>query len=397
MDKILNDKNISWFVAFIVVNNIIAFSFNLGGPYYVVMLFALLLLVMMDRIVHVSIKMSFFYLSCLLSIVLNDIPDLFNPWGRFASFLLITALVSPFIESHAFTRFRIRVFQYIQWLLHFVVFGSMFAYFAGISYGRVDFVGITNQSMLLAPVSACVILSAFYYLTSKKGVSLTWKVYYIGLFISAFLTLLLAASRTAIAGTLAAMLMYVLIVNKNHLQRFVKFLAGVAILLSLSYSLWSPYLENVNRKNENSIRAGGMTSSRDVHWKKRLKEFESSRFFGIGFSSIALNGMGANFNEDSGQIETGSSWLSILSMTGVLGLVTFLALLAGCLKSLWKLMRIDVKYASYLMALLVFWMAHMMAEGYIYAGGSFLSFNVWLLLGYIAVLGRKPLYLMAVR
>lgn len=380
---------LSVFVAFIAVNNIIAFSFNLGAPYYIIMGASLLFALLQSKVLSFDIPMLLLYLACALSIVGNPVPEFFQPWGRLASFIMVTMLISPFIKSEFLYRFRIITFKIVQWLLQPVVWGSLLAYFLGISFGRGVFAGITVHSMLVAPVSANVIITDIYFLTRRKTLKRNYRIYFVVLIIAAFITLLLAASRTAIIAAVVSLLFYFYVVNRANLIKFLKYIFLLAIVMAATYSLWSPYLENVIRKNEGSIAAGGITSSRDEHWKARLSEFESSPCIGIGFASVSTHlKIGANFDQDSGQVETGSSWLSVLSMTGIFGFCAFMSLFIRAFGQLKKAGHNDLCYASYLSALLIFWCFHMMAEGYIFGAGGFLFFNVWLLLGCIDALGR---------
>lgn len=397
MFTMLDSKKMGSIIAFVAINNIIAFSINLGNPYYAIMGIAFLIAFTKDRSKVINVGMLSLYIAAILSIVCNHIPPFFNSWGRLISFILVTSLISPFVGSHFLFRFRVSAFWTLQWLMHLVVFGSLFAYFAGISFGRRDFAGITTQSMLIAPISASCIICACYYLTRKNQITIKLRIYFIALLISSFITLLLAASRTAIAGALVAILVYFLIANKSHWQGFLKTLTGVIILLALTYSYWNPYLENLNKKNQKSIEAGGLTSSREVHWQTRIEEFKTSPFMGIGFASVSTTMEGATFDATSGQVETGSSWLSVLSMMGLFGFTVFVVLFVKTFVTLYRLMEVDIRYVAYLASLLIFWMIHMMAEGYILGAGGFLFFIVWLLLGYIHALGNNRLYILAVR
>jgi membrane protein len=384
------------FIAFIAVNNIIAFSFNLGAPYYVIMGGSLLFALLQSKVLSFDVPMLLLYLACALSIIGNPVPAFFQPWGRLVSFTLVTMLISPFIKSEFLYRFRVVTFKMVQWLLQPVVLGSLLVYFLGISFGRRDFAGITTQSMLIAPVSANVIITGIYFLTRKKTLKRNYRIYLIVLVIAAFITLLLAASRTAIIAAVVSLLFYFYVVNKANLIKFLKYIFLLAIVMAATYSLWSPYLENVIRKNEGSIAAGGIASSREEHWNTRLLEFKSSPCIGIGFASVSIQSRdGATFDQDSGRVETGSSWLSVLSMTGIFGFGAFMGLFVRAFGQLKKVGRNDLCHASYLSALLIFWCFHMMAEGYIFGAGGFLFFSVWLLLGCIDALGRNKNLIMA--
>lgn len=384
------------FIAFIAVNNIIAFSFNLGAPYYVIMGGSLLFALLQSKVLFFDVPMLLLYLACALSIIGNPVPAFFQPWGRLVSFIMMTMLISPFIKSEFLYRFRVVTFKVVQWLLQPVVWGSLLVYFLGISFGRRDFAGITTQSMLIAPVSANVMITGIYFLTRGKKLKRNYRIYFVVLAIASFITLLLAASRTAIIAVVVSLLFYFYVVNRANFIKFFKYIFLLVIFLSATYSFWSPYLENVIRKNEGSMAAGGITSSREEHWDTRLSEFKSSPCIGIGFASVSIQSRdGATFDQNSGQVETGSSWLSVLSMTGIFGFSAFMGLFVRAFGQLKKVGRNDLCHASYLSALLIFWCFHMMAEGYIFGAGGFLFFNVWLLLGCIDALGRNKSLMVA--
>ena len=152
-------------------------------------------------------------------------------------------------------------------------------------------------------------------------------------------------------------------------------------------------MENIENKNKNSMTAGGMTSSRDALWNDRISEFNSSPIFGIGFASIATERNNQHLYESDGKVETGSSWLNILSMIGILGLTIYIFLILKALYLLYKNIKLNLKISSYLISLLIFWLFHMIAEGYVLASGSVLFFLSWLLIGFIYILNYNSKYI----
>ena len=113
---------------------------------------------------------------------------------------------------------------------------------------------------------------------------------------SAYRSLLLTASRTALIGTCAAVLLYLFMVYYNRIKTLLKVCFSIIIIMTLSFSYWSPFLDNVQNKNKGTISAGGITSSRDEHWQKRIKEFTYSTFIGVGFATGADAGSVSTFN-----------------------------------------------------------------------------------------------------
>ena len=139
-----------------------------------------------------------------------------------------------------------------------------------------------------------------------------------------------------------------------------------------------------------------MTSSRDELWNDRIQEFKSSPFFGIGFASISTKSNNHYYNKEDGKVETGSSWLNILSMTGLIGVFIFCYIWIKTLYLIYINLNRFPYTSSYLAALIIFWSIHMGAEGYIYAAGSFLFFLLWLLIGYIYTIFSHPKYVLLI-
>lgn len=394
---IINDKCLGWLMTILIVNNIIAQTFKIEVMYYALFLLLFIIAISKSKITSIHFGMFLLYLACLLSIAINNVPIFFRSWERFCSFIIVTLILSPFIESAFLNRIRVRLFNYSQWLLQIIIIISFIFYLLGINFsGRRDFSGIVGQSMLVAPIAANVVISSIYYLTREVKMNTRAKSYFITLTIMALLSLLLAASRTALAAVSASVAIYALCVYRKNLHYLLKGVFVIASIALLTFAYWNPYLDNVKNKNKGSISAGGMTSSRDEHWQSRVNEFKSSPFFGIGFATVSAEEEGATFDKNSGQVETGSSWLNILSMTGIVGLICFISIWFKDILYITKLYRIDKHYSSYLFSLLVFWAFHMAAEGYIFAAGGFLFFCVWLLLGYIYIIGKHPHYIKVV-
>jgi O-antigen ligase len=81
----------------------------------------------------------------------------------------------------------------------------------------------------------------------------------------------------------------------------------------------------------------------------------------------------------TGTIETGSSWLAVLSMTGILGFIPFGIIIYKSVKRVWSKRRTNIEACLYL-GLIVFLSIHMLVEGFILAGGSVLCFIAWIII-----------------
>lgn len=371
-------------IGFLLVENNIALLPNVGSLYYVFMLAALLYMILKERISSRVLAMPGLYLACLLSVWINDIPTFFQPYQRFLTFLMITLLVSPAIYNDVFTRFRSQVFVTIIWLLRYVIIASVIYGLMGGGSIPMYFQGVTNHSMVLGPFAALCSLFSIYQLlaNSQDEQGKKVKMFYGILLLLSLYCLLQAASRAAFWGTLVSVAVFWAVYYRNELGRYLKAIIVVCTVLVLTFPIWNRYMDKLEMKNRGNTSELNI-NSREEHWEQRWNEFNSSPFWGIGFSSVDTNAsMGSNFSQD-GKVETGSSWLSILSMTGLFGFVAFLSIFIIALKRAWYMWYETPLLSGFLIAILCFWTLHMMAEGYIYAGGNSLAFCVWLTLGVI--------------
>lgn len=389
-NKILHQINfIAAFVALAVVNGAITQkTFSLGNLYYVILIIALLLTFFQATIKRLSASMSFIYVCCMLSIILNDIPVAYLPWFRFALFVIVTVIASPFIQSAFYDKFRINLFKYIHNLLILIIVFSIPAIVLNERSPSGMFTGFTNHSMLLAPISAVSLITLIYYLYLNKFN----RILILILIAFSFVALLLAASRISLVGFVLAMVFFFYRKNRHNMREFAKTGISILAIFILTYPLWNGYMEGIEKKNEAAINAetgkANLASSREIMWAQRIKEFKSSPFVGIGFcyapyaiGTDELSGKVQYVETDTGNIEPGSSWLGVLSMTGLLGFLGIISIWISSFRMCFQMEKKDNLYAIYLSSMMVFWCVHMIAEGEIFSAGGFLCFMVWLGVG----------------
>lgn len=369
------------FIGLILILNNISFMPSMASVYYVVMFISLLFLLFQSRNIQINGIMIWLYIACFASILLNKVPSLFHPYQRLMSFIIMSALLSPFIISDAFTRFRTQAFATILYLLQYVIILSVILRIFGYGYDKGYFQGITTHSMMLGPFAA---LCSLYCILQILGGPLRKykKIFYWILVALSLFCLLQAASRTAFIAGIISILVFLTVFYKNNIGRYFKRLTVLVIVLVFSFPLWNQYLDKLQEKNEGETTLS--LNSREIYWHTRIREFESSPFLGIGFASVNIDSTeGSTFNAADGKVESGSSWLSSLSMTGIFGFIALAIIFIIAFVKAWKLWEYAPLLSSFLISMLCFWVLHMMAEGYIYAGGSSMFFCVWILLGII--------------
>lgn len=338
---------------------------------------------------HKTSRWLLFFLLYIPTELLISQPDpLFKPWPRYAMFVLLLMCVSPLFQGEYHRNSRHHLMQMLLWTCVFLGVGSFFCWFLGINYMRIrniDFInnvgmfgGLTPHSMLLGPISGigAIFLSYLAMSSRKKWV---WLLVILCLF-----SVMFSSSRIALAASLAgiAVTFYKL---SGSFDKFFRISVITLLLAGSTLSFWGRAMDGMMKKNSDAISTIDM-SSRSDKWGMRIEEFKSSPMFGIGFSSVDKVKAVEEYDASTGIIEPGTSWLTIFSMLGLAGAVIILPFFYRCYKILWH--QTDAYHAT-ILGILTLLYVHMLAEGYVLSGGSFMCFVLWLTVG-VAYDSRNP-------
>lgn len=331
----------------------------------------------------------FFLIVLPISIILGGPDPVFRSWERLAFFVIVYLIASPLYSNKTLATYRKNCFIIFLFCCSIIGIISFFAYFLGISWMTVDedtallygektllymeragyFSGITKQSMMLGPIAGLgALLNLIEYLHSKRKIFLLPLFFCIG-------SCMFAASRSAFIALLISILY--MLYREYGLSRFVRLLIACTIVGSLSFPLWKGALLGLSMKQEVHADDTELFDSRSEKYENRANEFISSPIWGIGFAAIDTTS-GEAYNTRTGTIEPGTSWLAILSMTGILGFALFVSIIANSYKGILK--RKD-PYSCLLLCCLILMMIHWNAEGYIFSAGNPLCFFSWLVIG----------------
>lgn len=363
---------------------IIASARLLGGitqPSIFLLAFFLFLALCMSLRFKSTFSMLFVLFFCYIpvNIIISDPDPVFSPWMRFFSFSIVLLAVSPMLNNSFILRFRKRLFHKLLWMFSILSILSFFCYFIGINLMVVDnyigvggtFSGLFNQSMVLGPISGVSFL--FLYDRYRDNHMIVWLL----CCILCAGALLFSASRSAFLATIIAFIFYLYLSSVSKM-RFVKRLLYIAIVLFSTYSLWSSALNGFVYKNEVRT-SSGQFGSRTDKFTYRIGEFKENPIFGVGFASIDPF-RGDSFDTDNGVVEPGSSWLSVLSMIGLIGAFFVTCILFFGCKNLMSVDN-DTSGKSLVSSLFVLMVVFMIFEGFIFASGNTLCLFFWLLLG----------------
>lgn len=335
-----------------------------------------------------------FLISCALSIIIGQPAPLFKSWPRLGLFAILLIGVFPVFSNKKIWFIRSQLFKYTLWLCAFIGVSGVFCYFAGINYFRTDitnpeallneaglFAGFTRHSMLLGPCGAIGIVF-FSWLSLQCKKKKIFKYLYWGAAVLCLLTTFLSASRGATFGGIIGFMTLLFVSNRGKIGKFI----GIIILLAGIFLAAAPSLERFTKplydKQERNDELGGTFSSRQSKWEHRIDEFKSNPMFGVGFAAVDIANR-IDYDPNTGTTEAGSSWLALLSMTGLMGFSIFCAIYFPTVRQLTKRALRERGYgkATLYLPLLSIFFVTMFTEGYLLAGGSFFCYFFWLLLG----------------
>ena len=378
-------------LSIVAVSTVCGFISIPAVAYYAILVLLLLRYLVAGRIKRVNKSLLIFLFLAFVGIVVMNPPAFFRSYERFGLFVLMMLVVSPLIESDELLVFRKNTLLYSLYILIVLSTLSLPCYYLGINFmvrENVDYLtnaggfgGLFIHSMILGPMaasSAIMLFSKFIHL--PKGTKLIKKQLILFLLICTIASTLISGSRTAVLGLFIVFAMLFVKYYGTSSIRLIKYSMFISIVLIATSSLWIGMFDRVMSKQKINIELGnGSFSSRESKWNARFYEIENSPLFGTGFASIDINS-GDKYSRKTGKIEPGSSWLYLLSSTGILGFICFVSFVSKRYYLLYKRIIIS-EFHTNLAGISFFYALSMVTEGHIMSGGSYLCFLVWLSFG----------------
>lgn len=332
------------------------------------------IIIFFTKKVQINLRMLLVIVAAFISLILSDADAKYDTTNRFLTWLLVVSTIGPLFYSKFLIQFRNKLLETFIYIFMIIGFVSIIYFALGLPHlGRGHFTGIMSHSMILGPISAIGGLYAFYRFMKESRRKI--KLLFFILFICNFMSVFLAASRTAFVGMMVGLFFY-LTFNKF---RFRKIIILILMIVSIGFVSSLETLQHT-LKNSDTLLSRKVENTREGLWNDRINEFKKYPLFGVGFASQDDTLLDWKRKSKTGQIEPGSTYLMVLSMTGIVGAFTMIILLIKPLlsKNFWKVFIYDESYKG---AIFLFFYVHFIAEGYIFASGSTLGFIFWLLLG----------------
>lgn len=336
--------------------------------------------------INVSILTLCIALVAFSSLLVNGVWKL-SAWLRLLLFFMLLASVGPLFYSRYFKLLRfvtLKTFSMSAVILS-VIDVSVF-FICKLFSLSVQVKDIFAYPVTLSLFGGVGVIYCAWMFCKKEKINV---VTFVGMLFSAAAALIFA-SRIALAATVAALVVVVIYLYKKHTRAGRIRISLIAVLALVLFSgLIVPYSSEMQRKVDFVKQNEDVLASRRSLWENRIIEFEESPLLGVGFNTARYDSTSFSpFGTDgSDSVEPGSSWLYVLSSTGLVG---FILILIAFLKGLFK----DVRYLfrkkihskdkeSYLLLtqILLFLGIAMLTEGFVYSVGNPFCVLFWLCVG----------------
>lgn len=310
--------------------------------------------------------------AIIISLLVNKIPSIFDSNIRSLTYLLLLLFASNIIYNRRILIFRstfLSAFYFIGASLILVnVISVILGFFPIINPNETHggFSGFFNNSIGLAAIAGLIcIMSLYKTLSAEKSMHKRMNLF---IFLLTLFILIITGSRSGLAATIIAIAYFLwkLYGSKKLLKRY--WLVFVMIGTGISYGIQNNWFTVIQNKQEGQEILG--QNSRTVMWNNRIYEFEQNPIFGIGFAAIDLDHSTAGLKE-SGGVEPGSSWLFIASTLGLFGILIFILIIYGGIK---RLLKRGTPSFYMVNALIIFYLIHMIFEGYIFSTGNIMVY-----------------------
>ncbi len=345
-----------------------------------------LLIILLARIyrnTRYCIPLLIFLLYYGATLFIHSDSELLVRLSRYVAFVIGILLFSPLLMSKQLTLARKYIFVTIFRTLLMMVLISFFIwiYCTIMGYEISDshfyyygFKGIFDSGMVLSPAAGVVaIISLHKSLTTTSSLRILW----LTTTLISTITCVAAGSRIAVLGMITAFIVESVLMRnviKDIFSDFKYKIASIIVLLGLV--AMSPAASKViSHKNSIGQAHDSIIYSRQALWTARIDEICSSPLTGIGYANESTGLSSDHAVQQSTNLEPGSSWLSLASYGGIIGVGIF---------SWFSYMMLGETYANRhkkhaipTLALLTFFFVDGIAEGWLMFSGALLFPIFW--------------------
>lgn len=379
-----NWKSISFLPAFIFFA--MDMSGILGGWGYVLyypMLFILALYCIINA-QKISIIHCLYLITCLVSILLNDIPPYYRIYSRYLVFILLLSSFSNLVNSRKIALMRLHTFHIFSILTVILVTINYIFFSLGIVKSealalyeeRGLYTGSTanNEMGLLGAISIMFIIT--YSIKFFKQISTLSKIVLLICLVGAISMMAMASSRMGLLCTIFSVLFVIYKLNSNNIRKI--FISLLAIILGgfLVSTFLGDKFRFMLEKNGNQVEEIRLNSREDM-WQARIREYKESPIYGVGFGYMKYGWGNSGAEITKGRIESGSGWASIISQTGTLGAICMFLIVFPNL--IYLIRKRNTSYCSaWYSGMCIMFILQPITEAYITTVGAVLCCLFWL-------------------
>lgn len=345
-------------------------------------------LLLISRQFTINYVLLLFCLACMLSVIINHPDEHFMSPLRLCVFGGMLCLVSPLIDSGPLSLIRRCMWRILVIMLQAAAWLAFVLYvlkITGIANLKPTVIG--GHFNTLGVFTAFVAIVSVSRLLNKEITEASLKIYYILTAVMSTVMTVCSGSRASLLGFAAALIYMMAACNDR--KRALLTIASLAIVIGgVALVSNQDVTDRLQRKYEISVKHNSIIYSRQNHWESRWEEFKESPVMGIGFAAVTRYSRPTPEQEACDFIpeeESGSSWLLVLSNTGLIGF----AIMAWWNVMLFRDVRLRRRSgdttAIMLGALLIFFIIEGMFEGWVLYAGSTIFFLYWLLSSQIAI------------
>ena len=364
---------------------------------YIVELIAFIYCILVQPKFRINRILLLFCAICAISIWINSPSEQYQSSLRLFFFIMLLCLVSPLVINDNLQELRGILWRYLLVLSQIVVVVSFVLFVFWIvraekpisvrSYATIGIYGIRYPTL-----SAITLLNSFYKLLSNENVKVQIKLAHLVLIVLSLSLILASGYRVAILAIFIALIPIILFGIKQNKRLAIIMTIGFITISGLLFSMGA-FSNVTKRKFEIALNHNSLTYSRDDLWQARWQEFKDSPIIGIGFANTTHYSDVWDVTPDSRKrvSEPSSSWLSLLSNTGILGLLVFGLFDVLLLISLIRYYKSNKKNRWESVFYFSFWLLfHIIAifVGWLMYAGSFSCLMFWLLTSRINELNK---------
>lgn len=334
----------------------------------------------------INYMLMLFFVACAVSLIFNHPLINYMSSLRLCLFFAMLCLLSPLVESASLRLFRDYMWRYLMFLCQFVVIMSLVVYVITVVFGdRGRLLLIVAHPIMLSTLAAMVgVVMTWRFLSRENRVSRLSQLFDALSLVAAIIVMVWGGARGAIISFVVAEI-YVFVTLSHRLRSGRWVLISVVAAIVFAIFIGGDVTYRVKKKFEIGKENNSIIFSRKQLWKSRIEEFMESPVIGIGFtnatrySSLVGNVRAVCINRPDRKEEPGSSWLCVLSNTGIVGFMLLVCWNAELLRVVRRRRRNGDINAVKFGALLLFFLVDGFFEGWVLYAGSFTFFLYWLL------------------